>query len=369
MNAHLASLTPLSIAHADASKSSKYQKGWNLLKKAVQSKGSDSEDDPPKTDFGSDYRDAPTDDELETEHMYKYSPAPLPFLVPRPLGLGPRKSVRVPGLSTLNPKNVSAVPTQVNLEQDQSTLLKNADGPVRSLPAPASTSYYLPHLDPRRPQIPYPNLGESSTTPPSNDPPSTTPTSKSPIANRGPSSPDVKKYNVVTLSAFSNHAYRPFSSAQKYYSDGDDEDADDELNTESDLETQAGDHDDDKIEDAVDPDTRKKEANDDEEDHEDLRARFQKVGIKKRTHSEVEDSIDDVFDDDTTAVEGAVFGEGSPGEVTMESSPHQGDKSKKHVRRDKRARTGSADKAGTTIEIIVEDLNGGRVDSGMDEIS
>ena len=314
------------------------------------------EDGQRKTDFGSDYRDASADDELETEEVSKYPRTQLPFLLSKAPRNGLQVGVTVPGLPNLDTKVVSAVASQANLKQTQSIRFDDADRLLPLPPATRGTSYYLPHVDPRRQSTPYPDLGEASTSPPSRNPPSSLKPA-SLITDSDRSAPDSKEANIVTLDAFSNDDYRASVLAQKCDSDGDVEDADDELNTESDLETHAGD---DVIGYTTDPDKEIEEA---DEAFEGLRSRFKKVGLKKRMHAEVEDSKDDV-DNDSKATEGGL-GEDGHGEKMVGSSLRG--KSQKHVRPDKKARTSSADRVGATIEAILSDLNSDSVSNGTSQ--
>ena len=316
-----------------------------------------------ETCFGSDYRDASADDEFEAEDDYKYPQASLPFLVPKAPRLGPQRDVSIPGLPPLHPDHASAVAAKIAaaaglLATQQSKAGTPNDGASspESLPTKVNTTSYMPNRDLRR-QTHHPGQSGSSTKP-SLEMVSPRTTSAPLAANQGSSSPALKTENIAKLNVDSRREYRDhFPPVHIHHSDGDDEAADDDINTESDLETHVEDEDIDYV------------ANPEDEEYESLRSRFDNVGIK-RTHDTLEDT-----EDDLEVGKGKIAAtanhdinlRGRHGAISLERQPTE--EEKEEVRQGKKARVeGPVDPAEELGEgeILEETLNDREVevDSG-----
>lgn len=130
----------------------------------------------------------------------------------------------------------------------------------------------------RRPSI-YPDLGDRSASPHAQRLSSTRPSSLE-VQQRSSSASiaSLTKENVAKLPVLSKHCSRTSPPIQIPNSDADDED--DDINTESDLETHA---DEEAIEYSANP-------AEEDEGHHILRTQFNKVAIRKRAHAEVDDA-------------------------------------------------------------------------------
>lgn len=146
------------------------------------------------------------------------------------------------------------------------------------------------------------------------------------------------------MGAGSRHGFRIAPAVHGETSDADDEDGDDDLNTESDLETHA---DDDAFEYSANPE-------EDEEGQHYLRSQLQGVAIKKRSHAQVEDAEEEI--EGTHGNDGAVNVEGkedgSSSQVLEISIPLIQDLKNGNERCSKKARTASSAEA---AEYLTED--------------
>jgi len=79
----MADLTPLSIAQPLTRAQKKWKQDIESFEEKIDKKNFKLEGEKPKLGFGSEYRDASADDEMEAEDSYKYPAAPLPLLVPK----------------------------------------------------------------------------------------------------------------------------------------------------------------------------------------------------------------------------------------------------------------------------------------------
>ncbi len=345
----MASLTPLSITHPTSQKPKKRKQDGDSYEEKVNKKTFKSENDLLKPNFGSDYRDASADDELEAEEVHKSPSTGLPFLIPKAPKVGPKREVNLPGLPPLDSKVVPtlastsrATVTQLDIEKARKYVLKDTDILKSSFAATVNTSFYIASRDPR-----------NRTTPRSGPSENTTSTSKGSIflatamnsTAEQDSSPALSRQNVAKLNTPSMKEYRPSSLAQRQTNDGEDEDADDERNTESDLETHP------------DEDEIKYDANPEEEDerHESLKTQFKNVGIRKRTHEELEDG--EIDDEGAATLDGGTNGGHDTENKTLVLPLTE--EEKEQVRRGKKART-----KGTTD---VTDEAGGKNASSREE--
>lgn len=352
----MANFTPLSIAHQFPPKI-KEPEGDDTYEAKVKGKVFKPEHDKTKHDFGSDYRDASADDEFEAEETNKYPSAPLPFLVPKAPRLGPQRNNSIPGLPALNPEAVSAVASRVtaaaimvDLKLSKHTISDGVVSSANSVPATPSTAFYDPDRDPRRQPRPYSDLGEAFT--------SSRPEESSPCtAEQISFLPQFSKENIAKLSNISEKDYRPSPSAPVQDSDGDGEAADDELNTESDLESQA---DDDDFEYSGNPEDKEKGNVD--IGYESLGSRFKKIEIRKRTFSETEDVKDG--DDEVRKEIGVSMTNGKQRQENSTSVTPLTEEEKEHMRHGKKAKTegmtDTTDATGATVEATVrEDISKG----------
>ena len=334
MNARMADLTPLSIGHQVQSTGKKPKQGHSYEDK-VKSKAFMVENDEPKPEFASDYRDASADDDFDAEETNKYPQAPLPFLIPKAPRLAPQRSNSIPGLPSLDSELESAVASAIaskvtaatapaNLEQAKGTISNHPDSPAQSLPATASTTVYNPDRDPRRRPKPYPDLGEASASFLSRKPSTS-------LTENGSALPSVTKENIAKLNNISPSTYRPSPLAPTQDTEGDDEDADDELNTESDLETHA---DDDDFEYGANAEGNEEE---NDESYENLRVRFKNVDLKKRTFAELEAA--QPGDDEAEKEISETMTGGGDEQEKIGSIASVTEVEKEHLRRDKKART------------------------------
>ena len=283
----------------------------------------------PKLEFTSDYRDASADDEFDTEDIDRYPQAALPFLVPKAPRLAPQRSDSIPGLPSLDSElgsmvasaiasEVTAATALAELKQKKGRMSNAPNSPTRSVPQIASTTSYNPNRDPRRRPKLYPDLSEASTSFASREP--------SPVRTKNsPSLPSVTAENIAQLNRISQDAYRPSPPAR------DDEDADDELNTESDLETHA---DDDDFEyGAI---LEGNEGKDDEE-YESLRVRLNDLHVRKRTFTEFEAA--QPGDEEAKKAIGDTTPDGRDKEEDIEANMQAQKGEEEHSRREKKART------------------------------
>lgn len=197
---------------------------------------------------------------------------------------GSQREVTIPGLPTLDQSTVSdvastliAAKTLVELKQPTSTPRGESSNAVPPFFAIGSPPYHRPDDEARRRLSSY----LESTRPSTGQLCLATPASLTTQQGSVPPSPNsLTKENVAKLSVVSGRGLRPLPPPHAGNNDADDEDADDELKTESDLETHADDE-------AFDYSANPEE---DDEDHHILRTRLKSVALRKRTHAEVEDA-------------------------------------------------------------------------------
>lgn len=83
LNDRMPHLTPLSIAQLLMRDRKKVKQSTESFEETINKKNFEPEDDKPKLEFGSEYRDVSADDEMEAEEFHQYPAARLPFLVPK----------------------------------------------------------------------------------------------------------------------------------------------------------------------------------------------------------------------------------------------------------------------------------------------
>jgi len=83
LNARVAYLTPLNLVQPSMREQKRSKQGIEPFEEKIKMKMSKPEDHQPKLGFGSEYRDASADDEMEAEESHKYAAAGLPFFVPK----------------------------------------------------------------------------------------------------------------------------------------------------------------------------------------------------------------------------------------------------------------------------------------------
>lgn len=197
--------------------------------------------------------------------------------------------VNLTPLSILNPSSPNPKIVKTSNESYEEKVKKRAGPSLPSeknlimLPAPESNPPKASFLPKRLPPLPLhpPGFAPIAAFLP-------TPKPQSLLSRRSSSPPQADTLttsNIAKLNASTKDAYRQLLKPQT--SDiGEEEDADDELNTESDLETHAGD---DEFEYVADP--KRDEA------YEDLRERLGKVDIRKRTRGQVDDAAAEADED------------------------------------------------------------------------
>ncbi|KAL6718866.1 hypothetical protein ACLMJK_003100 [Lecanora helva] len=300
LNTHLANLTSLSISHR---KQSKVKKGKNSItfEEKIQKKAF-KENNTPKLQFGSKYRDAPADDELELEEIDKYyPPAPTPFLVPKAPRLSPRRDTSMPALLALDSEEAPvAVASKIvsgatsgGEKLGKARGVANPGNSAYPTPAPVSTTSYSLDLDPRLSSASLNSIETMSTIPMGETFASVT-KKASPIHF-------LKKEEINKLNDFSEDNPRFSSSLPTRDGFEEETDADDELNTESDLETYA---DDDDFEYVANPEKE----NEDEHKVESVRAQLKEVRIKKRAFTNVEGQKADTDKDGKRSIRTQVDG-------------------------------------------------------------
>lgn len=200
--------------------------------------------------------------------------------------VGPQRDMIIPGLPTLDQTAVSNVASTLNaatppVDMEQSTGTSRSEGSKPFPPFSVTGSASLDRLNHEARCGPpsYPNLGDVSTSLFAKQHFLATPTYLRTEKGTSPPSPtSLGKEKVDKAGVVSRHGFRISPPAQGENSDADDEGADDELNTESDLETHA---DDEAYHYTANPE-------EDDEGHRVLRSQFKSVAIRKRAHAEVE---------------------------------------------------------------------------------
>lgn len=245
LNARMADLTPLSISLPLDQKTKKIQRDQDSYEAKVNKRGF-KPDDSQKHDFGSEYRDirATSPSALDEAHKGKkppkYSAAPLPFLANQQF-----ENTKIDRFSLKTSPTTAEAPFLAGqfVASDLKCKLQPQEQAPQSFNSDTTTSI---------------------TTEPSSSPPSSTDFTK-----------------VQTANITDKDGYRP--TAGDSYSSDQEENADDEHATESDLETHAGD------------DNFSYAANPEEEDegYDSLQSRFKNVRIRKRQRDDVEDAEDE----------------------------------------------------------------------------
>lgn len=80
LNTRMADLTPLSITLPLTRERKKSWQDFDSFEERIKKENFKLEDDKPKLEFGSEYRDASADDEMEADESCKYAAARMPFL-------------------------------------------------------------------------------------------------------------------------------------------------------------------------------------------------------------------------------------------------------------------------------------------------
>ena len=247
----------------------------------------------------------------------KFEAAPLPFLVNKPLEN-----------ATIDPFALETSPT-------------TAEPPFWAGQAVASDLKSKLQAQGHARQSFNPDTPASVTAKPSSSPPSSPASVTAKPSSSPPSSTDFTKEQVAHVTDKDEDGYRP-TAGDSYPSDQE-QDADDELVTESDLETHAGDDD---FPYAAHPE-------EEDNDYDDLQSQFQNVRIRKRQR----DDVDDPEDDDGAGQVGDAArpdGDGKREDLTLplaeEERPHRG----------KKSRTAKADSVGAPD---TQEVQGGGVTS------
>ena len=247
LNARMADLTPLSISRPLDQDTKKVQRNQESYETKVK-KGGFGTDDSQKYSFGSDYRDVRAMSPSAVEEAYevttKYPAAPLPFIA------------KAPNLETHEP----SIPS-ITLDSTSADEIKSKVSEFIT----RKPGYPLDLDHPTRP---------SSFTNPATPASLIAKPSSSPLSSAGLSTEQMT--NIMK-----KDGYRP--TAGNSYPSDQEEDADDEHDTESDLETHAGDDD---FNYAARPE-------EEDEGYDSLQSQFKKVSIRKRQRDDVEDAEDD----------------------------------------------------------------------------
>ena len=284
----MANLTPLSIALPLKQKIGNILRDQDSYEAKVKTKGV-KPDDGRKYHFGSEYRDkeetspSAVDEAHNGKMPPKFEAAPLPFLVNKPLE------------NAIDPFAQETTPT-------------TAEPPFWAGQAVASDLKSKLQAQGHARQSFNPDTPASVTAKPSSSPPSST---------------DFTKEQVAHLTDKDEDGYRP-TAGDSYPSDQE-QDADDELVTESDLETHVGDDD--------------FPYEEEDKDYDDLQSQFQNVRIRKRQR----DDVDDPEDDDGAGQVGDAArpdGDGKREDLTLPLTEEE------RAHRGKKLRTAKADSVG-----------------------
>lgn len=287
LNTRMADLTPLSISRPLDQKVKKTQRNQESYEAKVK-KGVFKPDDNQKYSFGSAFRDVRAESPSAMEGAYectkpsKFPVATLPFLATSPI-----LENRLPSIPSIAPVSHYAA----EIKSTFSGVVTQNPGYPLDLDHQTRPSSFTSSATPA-----------SLTAEPSSSPLSSTGFSKEQMA-------DMMKKD----------GYR--QTARDSYPSDQEEDADDEHATESDLETHAGDDD---FDYAVSPE-------EEDEGYDSLQSQFKNVRIRKRQRNDVDDA-----EDDNEAWKGAdaapLDGDGkqkTPGLPLMEEEPtHRGKKSR-----------------------------------------
>lgn len=210
------------------------------------------------------------------------------MLTSRLYTVGSHRDITLPGLYTLDQSAVSdvastltAAKTLIDLKQPTGTSRSKISIAVPPFSAIESPSYNRHNHEARLRLSPYPDIGDAAIRPSAGQLSLAKPTSLT--TQQGSSTPSrnsLTKENVAKLSVVSGRGLPVSPSSHAENGDGEDEDTNDELQTESDLETHA------------DDEAFHYSANSEENDegHHVLRSHFKNFTLRKRTHAEVEEA-------------------------------------------------------------------------------
>ena len=299
-------LTPLSIKHHRSPKSKNPRTTSASYEDRVKNRSFKQNPDETKHHFGSSHRNVSAEDKFDKKEVFRIAPAPLPALAskaPKVVPYTTKASTDLPPLGfeveSAVHSSIEAAATLLDIAQTANASPTFTKTPAESPAIIASTSFYNSSLDPRHQPTLHLSYKPRSISPSSNKASSNTSRiSPGPTAEQNLSPFEVSKANIAKLNAEAAKNAELPPSALVHKSDVDEESIDD-INTESDLETHAGDEDDDYV---ANPE-------EEEEEHVAMRTRMKEVGLKKRTHADVEEA------EDGEIVGGSTNGSGGNGNV------------------------------------------------------